>query len=342
MNKIRKYKSISEAVINFENYSLQPIRDIDKYEIMKMRNEQIFHLRQTQLLNKESQEKYFKEVVDNLFEQTHPNQFLFSFFHNNIFVGYGGLVHINWIDKNAEISFIMKTKLEKDYFSFYWSNFLKLIEKVAFEEMKFHKIFTYAFDMRPHLYEILLESNYNEEARLKEHCFFDNKYIDVVIHSKINSQIKFRKPTIEDTQLYFDWANDESVRNNSYSSNEIDFETHVNWFTSKLQDETCFMYLFQNENNEFIGQVRIQKQDDFSSIIGVSIDANQRGKSYANKIIEMASTDFLYKNNMNTIDAYIKEENIASAKGFEKAGFILKEMMNYENVKSFHYTKKAI
>jgi RimJ/RimL family protein N-acetyltransferase len=188
---------------------------------------------------------------------------------------------------------------------------------------------------------MLLDSNYNVEARLKEHCFFDNKYIDVVIHSKINDQIKFRKPTLNDAQLYFDWVNDESVRSNSYNTSKIDFETHVNWFTSKLKDENCFMYLFQNESNEFIGQVRIQKQDDFSSIIGVSIDVNQRGKGYANKIIEIASNHFLSKNDKNTIDACIKEENIASAKGFEKAGFILKEMTNYENVKSFHYTKNA-
>ena len=80
-----------------------------------------------------------------MFEQEKPNQLLFSFLENGKFIGYGGLVHINWLDKNAEISFVMKTELEKEYFSIYWSNYLSLIEKVAFETLNFHKIFTYAF-----------------------------------------------------------------------------------------------------------------------------------------------------------------------------------------------------
>ena len=36
------------------------------------------------------------------------------------------------------------------------------------------------------LYKILLESGYIEETRLKEHCFYEHKFIDIIIHSKIN------------------------------------------------------------------------------------------------------------------------------------------------------------
>lgn len=183
---MRKYKCLSSSKFISNDFHLEPIRDEDKFEIMTIRNEQIYHLRQAKPLTLEDQENYFSTVVSKLFEQDFPNQLLFSFFYKNEFIGYGGLVHINWIDKNAEISFVMKTKLEQDFFSFYWSNYLKLIEKVAFEEMKFHKIFTYAFDLRPHLYEMLLENDYTEEARLKEHCYFNDNYIDVVIHTKIN------------------------------------------------------------------------------------------------------------------------------------------------------------
>jgi RimJ/RimL family protein N-acetyltransferase len=61
-----------------------------------------------------------------------------------------------------------------------------LIEQVAFREMRLHKIFTYAFDMRPHLYEAVEAAGFVQEARLKEQCFFEGKFIDVVIHAKIN------------------------------------------------------------------------------------------------------------------------------------------------------------
>jgi RimJ/RimL family protein N-acetyltransferase len=58
---------------------------------------------------------------------------------------------------------------------------------VAFEELQLHNIFTYAFDLRPRLYLALAQSDFQEEARLKEHCYFDGKYLDVVIHSKIKN-----------------------------------------------------------------------------------------------------------------------------------------------------------
>lgn len=155
---------------------------------MKWRNEQIYHLRQHKKITIEDQEKYFTNIVEPLFINDEPSQILFSFLEGNECIGYGGLVHINWIDKNAEISFIMNTELEKDNFEYYWKIYLKLIEEVAFNNLNIHKIFTYAFDLRQHLYSILEQSGFEEEARLKEHCFFEGKYLDVVIHSKKNTE----------------------------------------------------------------------------------------------------------------------------------------------------------
>ncbi len=183
---MRNYKCLSENRFEANGFQLTPLRDEDKYAILEIRNEQIYHLRQAELLTIEKQEGYFKNAISELFEQEEPTQILFSVLWNDEFIGYGGLVHINWIDKNAEISFIMKTALETENFENIWINYLKLLEKVAFEKLKFHKIFTYAFDLRPHLYATLEKASFYEETRFKEHCFFEGKYIDVVIHSKIN------------------------------------------------------------------------------------------------------------------------------------------------------------
>ncbi len=187
---MKSYKALNEQIFENENYKIVPIRYEDRLEIMKWRNEQVYHLRQNNLLTIEVQENYFITVVDKLFHQKQPNQILFSYLEDDICIGYGGLVHINWKDKNAEISFIMNTELEQNSFQEHWMNYLVLIEKVAFKELKFHKIFTYAFDLRPPLYEVLNKASFNEEARLKEHCWFDGKYIDVIIHSKINNYAK--------------------------------------------------------------------------------------------------------------------------------------------------------
>ncbi len=182
------YKVLNKQIFSIDEFSIVPLRYEDRLDILKWRNEQIYHLRQNKPLTVEDQDNYFNSVVQKIFDQEQPNQLLFSFLENDICIGYGGLVHINWIDKNAEISFIMNTTLEKNNFHRYWIKYLKVIERVAFEDLKIHKIFTYAFDLRPHLYIALHEANFVEEARLKEHCVFDGKYMDVVIHSKINDR----------------------------------------------------------------------------------------------------------------------------------------------------------
>lgn len=171
-----------------DNFYLVPIRYQDRIDIMRWRNEQIYHLRQNKPLTEASQNTYFEEVVAKLFDQQQPNQILFSYLEDDKCIGYGGLVHINWVDRNAEISFIMATELEKEHFHFHWKTYLGLIEKLAFEELGLHKIYTYAFDLRTHLYKAVEAAGYQREATLKEHCLFEGEFKNVVIHSKCNKR----------------------------------------------------------------------------------------------------------------------------------------------------------
>lgn len=180
------YKILNKQIFTKDIYSIVPIRFQDRLDIMNWRNEQIYHLRQNKPLTIEDQERYFKDIVEPLFENEKPNQILFSFLKGDKCVGYGGLVHINWVDKNAEISFIMKTELEQDYFYENWKFYLILIEELAFIEIRLHKIYTYAYDIRPHLFQVLLDSGFVEEALLSEHVLINNCYKNVRIHSKFN------------------------------------------------------------------------------------------------------------------------------------------------------------
>ena len=178
------YISLKKQIYTHNGYEIIPIRDIDKYDIMKWRNEQIYHLRQENLLTKLDQKKYFNNVIRKIYNDPKPDQILFSFMHENICIGYGGLVHINWKNMNAEISFIMNTQLEKKYFNKNWSEFLNLIENAAFNDLKMKNIFVYAFDVRMHLYDVLIENGYLLDKRLKNKYFFNEKKSDVLIYSK--------------------------------------------------------------------------------------------------------------------------------------------------------------
>ena len=184
---MESYKVLNNQIFSNEEYSIVPIRYEDRMTILKWRNEQIYHLRQAKPLTEKDQDVYFDTVVNTLFDQERPDQILFSYMENDVCIGYGGLVHINWIDKNAEISFIMNTELEKDFFAKHWSIYLGLIEQVAFKDLEFHKLITYAFDVRPHIYEIIENAGFVKEATLKEHCLFNGEYKDVIMHRKFNN-----------------------------------------------------------------------------------------------------------------------------------------------------------
>ena len=181
-----KYKCLDISRLDINEFSIIPIRYRDRIKIMKWRNEQIYHLRQNNILTIDAQNQYFKNIVNKLFYSENPDTILFSLLKDNKLVGYGGLVHINWKDKNAEISFLMNTKLENKYFKIYWINFLNLIEEIAFKHLKFKKIYTYAFDLRPHLYDVLESAGFIREAELKNHFYHKEKFKSVVIHSKFN------------------------------------------------------------------------------------------------------------------------------------------------------------
>jgi len=182
---MRNYRALTQQTFKNGEFEIVPIRFEDRFEIMKWRNEQIYHLRQSERLTAEKQENYFNTSVASLFNEERPNQILFSFLEGNKCIGYGGLVHINWIDRNAEVSFVMNTQLEEASFSKNWSMFLNCLEQAAFGELEFHKIFIYAFDLRPHLYDVLELNGYFKDARLKDHCFFQGDFKDVLIYSKL-------------------------------------------------------------------------------------------------------------------------------------------------------------
>lgn len=153
--------------------------------------------------------------------------------------------------------------------------------------------------------------------------------------------LTFRKTTLADVKLYFDWTNDPIVREQSYNSTIIDFENHKKWFESKVEDDSCMLLLFQNEEKINVGQIRIQKENKCQALIGISIAAKHRGKGYAREMLVLASDYFLEINKGYLINAYIKEQNISSKQAFEKAGFEFQNIINYENCSSFHFIKKG-
>ncbi|MFH2066168.1 MAG: UDP-2,4-diacetamido-2,4,6-trideoxy-beta-L-altropyranose hydrolase [Pseudomonadota bacterium] len=141
-----------------------------------------------------------------------------------------------------------------------------------------------------------------------------------VVREMVRSRIELRRAEEGDCRMIYNWANDSNVREASFSSETISWDTHVKWFRNKLKDPKCEMYIARNEEGEQLGQVRFE-MDRNDAVISVSLSPSFRNKGYGREIIEMGTRKILATKNVKQVRALIKKDNFASIRAFEKASF---------------------
>lgn len=330
------YKPLTLNTFSDREYAITPIRYEDRFAIMKWRNEQMYHLRQRELLTPANQETYYSTVVKELFNQSFPSQLLFSYMKGEECIGYGGLVHINWEDRTGEVSFIMNTQLEEKEFRLHWSTYLKLLKKVAFDQLTFKSIFTYAYNLRPHLYPVLESNGFKLKERLKEEIHIEGKGIDVLIHECGNPMdlLSTRRSEAEDMELIYQWSNDELVRSQSFNSNPISMEGHKHWYSQKLANPNSLLLMNEFEGTP-AGLVRFELEGEHS-VIGILVGKEHRGKGLSFRMLKK-STEYYFSQFSQPVLAYIKETNKASIRAFEKAGFTFYKETTVNEFPTFVY-----
>lgn len=174
-----------------DGYELKAIQKKDMEKIRIARNEQIDVLRQKKEISKEEQELYFEHVIKPNLLKKNPEMILFSFFKNEVWIGYGGLVHIDFEHKRAEISFLVdssRANNPKIYRSDF-SHFLSLIADFAFHDLKFHRIFTETYDFRHEHIKILEDFGFKYEGTMREHLFVKNSPCDSHLHGLLSYEL---------------------------------------------------------------------------------------------------------------------------------------------------------
>lgn len=130
--------------------------------------------------------------------------------------------------------------------------------------------------------------------------------------------VYLRNVTESDLELIFNWANEEAVRKNSFSKEDISYEQHKQWFTNKMKNKDMFYILKQED--AVIGQVRVEKID-IGLLISYSIDVKKRGKGYGKIIVQLLEKELLKYRINEKIIGYVKESNVASVKIFMDLGY---------------------
>ncbi|MFS4446108.1 UDP-2,4-diacetamido-2,4,6-trideoxy-beta-L-altropyranose hydrolase [Maribacter sp. 2307UL18-2] len=165
----------------------------------------------------------------------------------------------------------------------------------------------------------------------KQHVIFDGNSGKRVLGLINGLNVSFRVAEESDLQRTFEWSSDAEVRKNSFHSETITIESHTTWFLNKIvQSSTLFLIVLVNGCPA--GVVRYENSAE-ATVVGILISAKFRGQNLASPILRK-SADICFEKFESPILAYIKKENIASSRSFEKAGYAFieeKEIQGHES-----------
>ncbi len=132
--------------------------------------------------------------------------------------------------------------------------------------------------------------------------------------------IQFRKATLEDAKLLFDWRNDPQTRHSAFETAVIPWDRHVQWLTRKLQNPQTHIFILYNEARSSVGQIRFDV-DKGVGYVDIAIDPKERKKGYATEGLLITCPHMFKTASLRKIVAHVKKDNEASYRSFRKAGF---------------------
>jgi RimJ/RimL family protein N-acetyltransferase len=183
-----KYACLSEQRYEDDaGYQLVGVQPAHIESIRIWRNAQMRILRQNAPIDPAQQAYYYQTEIWPSMKVLQPRQILFSYLYGPQHIGYGGLVHIDWIAKKAEVSVLFDgQERSASLYREQLSRYLTLLKHVAFNDLKLHRLWTEAYDIRPQFIDVLEDNGFLFEGRLKDHVFIDGKYTDTLFHGCIS------------------------------------------------------------------------------------------------------------------------------------------------------------
>ncbi|WP_162426543.1 UDP-2,4-diacetamido-2,4,6-trideoxy-beta-L-altropyranose hydrolase [Pontibacter pudoricolor] len=134
------------------------------------------------------------------------------------------------------------------------------------------------------------------------------------------TNLTLRNATIVDLQLVFDWNNDPEVRQHSFNPEPILIENHTRWYKTKLEDANCKFYIAE-VNGTPAAQIRYDMNGD-TATISYLISKGFRGRGLGHTILQKGISKLKREAQIiKTIVGLVQQDNIASVRAFEKAGF---------------------
>jgi len=134
------------------------------------------------------------------------------------------------------------------------------------------------------------------------------------------NEIYLRSASEADARFLFDWANDATTREVSFSSAPIAWETHQAWLKTKLADRDVRYYIAVGEQGDPVAQIRFELKHG-RAVVSVSVAPQERRKGYGERVLLVGAEELWASSNASSIDAYIKPDNAVSVRTFAAVGY---------------------
>jgi UDP-2,4-diacetamido-2,4,6-trideoxy-beta-L-altropyranose hydrolase len=133
-------------------------------------------------------------------------------------------------------------------------------------------------------------------------------------------KVRLRRVRAEDCERLWIWRNEELVRAMSLSSEPITWDTHRSWFSAKLADPRCRIFLGINPDERPVGQVRFDLGEHMSAEVSITVGEEWRGHGYGTALLA-AGMRKIATAGVRVLHALIKPGNATSIGMFERVGF---------------------
>lgn len=187
-----RYACMPQPILKLNSLWVEAVQPSHIERIRQWRNAQMDILRQSSLITSEEQKAYFQKHIWPDMISSCPDNILLAYFEDDNLIGYGGLVHIAWEYRKAEISFLLEPGLYKseDKYARYFSVFLQLMKELAYKDIGLERLFTETYAFRAHHISILEESGFNREGLLKDHVKVNGCFVDSLLHGCSKTTIR--------------------------------------------------------------------------------------------------------------------------------------------------------
>lgn len=131
----------------------------------------------------------------------------------------------------------------------------------------------------------------------------------------------FRDVQTEDCDWILECRNDIKTRSHSFVDSPITQLEHREWFANSLTNPARKIMIIEHDR-ERICVMRLDLLDEVTVEFSINIAPGYRSKGYGTRIVtESGRYAKLWRSNIETIVAYVKQSNEASMKCFLKAGY---------------------